>query len=266
LAPEKADTTTLGLVWTPSERLSLTLDWWDIEINDAISTPTVRDMIDGCYSTALNPGLELNDFCTQIGRNTITGTFSGGESRGIALPLSNSGFLHKSGIDLGARLAHNLPGRLGRMQYALDVSKVNKDDFRATPTSVLRDCLGYYGTSCTPSHDLRSNLRMIWEIRDVSVSLAWRYYGKLEIDPVQNANEGPFALNKIAATSYLDLGINYQPPWNATIRISVNNLTDKKPPIHGYTVGKSMEGNGNTYPQWYDVLGRFVTFGISFRF
>jgi len=265
LSPEKADTTTLGLVWTPSERLSMTLDWWDIEINDAISTPTTQDVTDGCYSTVLNPSLMPNDFCALLERNPLTGTFSGAGSRGIGLPLSNSGVIRKTGLDLGVRFVHDLPGRLGRMQYALDVSKVNRDEFQATPISIVRDCLGYYGTNCRPSHDLRSNLRAIWSVQDVSVSLSWRYLGRLDLDPIENAR-GPYFYNHLAATSYFDLGVNYQTPWNATISLSVNNLMDKKPPVHGYTVGNSRDNNGNTHPQWYDVLGRFFTLGVSFRF
>jgi len=266
LSPEEADTTTLGLVWTPTDKVSVTLDWWNIEINRAISAPTVQDVVGGCYDPAFNPGYVINQMCQLINRNPANGTFNGQLARGIALLLSNQGFIQKTGIDLGLRLGHDLPGVLGRMQYALDLSKVTKDDFQAAPGAILRDCLGFYSISCTPSHDVRSNVRVNWDIRDISVSLAWRHYGKLEIDPVQNANEGPFLINKIAATSYFDLGVNYQTAWKASIRVSVNNLTDKKPPIHGYTVGKSIEGNGNTYPQWYDVLGRYVTLGVSFRF
>jgi len=265
LGPEKADTTTFGLVWTPKDWLSVTLDWWDIKINDAITTTTVQDMIGGCYDPVLNQGFIFNDFCAQIGRNPLTGTLNGAGSRGIARPLSNSGFLQKTGVDLGVRLAHGLPWNLGRMQYALDVSKVSRDDFQATPTSIMRDCLGYY-SSCTPSHDLRSHLRAIWTMGDISATLAWRYWSDLDLEPLENAAGGPFLYDHIRAYSYFDLGLSYQTSWNAQFNFSVNNIFDKKPPFIGIGVGKSLEANGSTYPQWYDVLGRFVTLGVSFRF
>jgi len=266
LRPEKADTTTVGLVWTPTDRLSVTLDWWDIEVNEAISTPVAQDVVYGCYDAALNPGLQFNEFCALIARNPLTGNFRGAEARGITLPLSNSGFIQKTGIDLGVRLAHDLPGRFGRMQYALDVSKVTRDDFQATPASSWRDCLGYFGVSCVPSHDLRSNLHAIWTVQDISMSLVWRYFGALNLDPVQEAREGPFVFNHIAAYSYFDLGVSWQSPWHTEINLSVNNLFDKKPPVVGGSVGNAQAGSGNTFPQWYDVIGRFVTLGVSFRF
>jgi len=267
LEPEKADTTTLGLVWTPSERLSVTLDYWNIEIKDTIDTLTIPDVLVGCYDPSRNPTYEINDMCRLAsGRHPVNGDYDF-QSRGISLTPSNSGFRQKSGYDLGVRFAHPLPGVLGRLQYALDLSKVTKDDYRATPTSILRDCLGYYGTSCTPSHDLRWNLRTVWAVNDVNVSLAWRYWGKIEVEPLSEINRRFFeAYRKIPAYSYFDLGVSYNAPWNATITVSVNNALDKKPPVIGSTIGFINENGGNTFPQWYDSLGRYYNLGISFKF
>jgi len=270
LSPEKADTTTLGLVWTPNDNVSVTLDWWDIEINDAISATLVQDIIGGCYSTALNPGLDANNpMCALIDRNPLTGNIGGGGTgaRGVILPLSNQGVVQKTGIDLGVRLAHDLPGTLGGMQYALDLSKVTRDDFQATPLSIMRDCLGYYSTSCTPSHELRSNLRAIWNVQDVSVTLAWRYFSSIDIEPLAEADGAYFApYRHIPSYSYFDLGVSYNTPWNAKISLSVNNVFDKTPPVVGNEIGSSYENAGNTFPQWYDALGRYMSFGVSFRF
>jgi len=269
LSPEEADTTTVGIVFTPSDALSVTLDWWNIEIDRAITRLTVLDVIDGCYSTALNPGRTPNAMCALVGRSVTDGTFNGGESRGIGMPLSNAGFLQRTGLDLGVRFAHHLPGTLGRMQYALDLSKVTRNDFQATSTSILRDCLGYYSTSCTPSHKLRSNLRATWNVHDVSVSLAWRYFSSINVEPLAEAAFGGqfFApYRSIASYSYFDLGMSYNAPWNAKISLSVNNALDKKPPVVGDNIGNSAENSGNTFPQWYDALGRSVNLGVSFRF
>jgi len=266
LSPEEAETTTIGLVLTPSDRLSLTLDWWNIEIDRAITTLTEQDVIGGCYGVDANPNRSLNAMCALIGRGP-DGTFDGA-APGIGQPLSNAGFIQKTGFDLGVRLTHELPGTLGRMQYALDLSKVTRDDFQATPTSVLRDCLGYYSSSCVPSHKLRSNLRATWNVADVSVTLAWRYFGKLAVEPLTEAAEGPFyaPFRHIPSYSYFDLGVSYKAPWNATLSLSVNNVLDKTPPVVGQGIGTTTANSGNTFPQWYDVIGRYVNFGVSFRF
>jgi len=267
LTPEKADTTSVGLVWTPSNQLSITLDWWNIEINDAISTPLVQDVVGGCYDAERNPGYLINDMCRLIERNIQTGTFNGRESRGIGLLLSNNGFIQKTGIDLAVRFGHGLPGTLGRIQYALDLSKVTRDDFQAAPESVLRDCLGYYSTSCTPSHDWRSNLRTTWSFRDFTATVAWRYFSALEIEPLAEVNRRYFPpYRHISAYSYFDLAASLNLPWNMQVSASINNLLDKKPPLIGGDIGKTAENSGNSYPQWYDALGRYYNIGVSFKF
>jgi len=267
LSPEKADTTTLGVVFAPTDDLSITLDGWNIEINDAISSPFAEDVVGGCYGRELNSGLTPNASCALIERHVLTGNLNDEGARGVILPMSNQGVIHKTGIDLGLRWRHGLPGALGQMQYALDLSKVTRDEFQATPSAVNRDCLGYYSTSCLPSHKLRSNLRAIWSVQDISLTLAWRYFSALDVEPLAESNGAFFAaFRHIPAYSYFDLSMNYQTRWNAQINLSVNNLTDKKPPVVGGNIANMLENSGNTFPQWYDALGRYFNFGVRFRF
>ena len=43
-----------------------------------------------------------------------------------------------------------------------------------------------------------------------------------------------------------------------TLRVGCNNILDKDPPVIGTTNLPSTAGNGNTFPQVYDALGRFI--------
>jgi len=267
LSPEKAQTTTLGVVLTPTDHISITLDWWNIEISDAISSPFAEDVVGGCYASALNPGLALNANCALIERHAQTGNLNDDGARGVILPMSNQGFIHKRGIDLGLRIQHALPGTLGQLHYALDLSKVTRDDFQATPSAASRDCLGYYSTSCWPSHGLRSTLRTSWRVHDIALTLAWRYFSALAVEPQAESNGAFFpAFRRIPAYSYFDLSVSYQAPWNARINLSINNVFNKTPPIVGGNIANMLENSGNTFPQWYDPLGRYFNLGISFHF
>jgi hypothetical protein len=51
----------------------------EIDITDAVSSPSTTDILDRCYNAGQNPGFTLNEFCGMIGRNTINGTFNGNE-------------------------------------------------------------------------------------------------------------------------------------------------------------------------------------------
>jgi outer membrane receptor protein involved in Fe transport len=72
----------------------------------------------------------------------------------------------------------------------------------------------------------------------------------------------------ISAQNYFDLALQWNATKNFTIRAGVNNIFDEDPPIvsssagvYPSIAGPSVFGNGNTFPQVYDTLGRqlFVT-------
>jgi iron complex outermembrane recepter protein len=61
----------------------------------------------------------------------------------------------------------------------------------------------------------------------------------------------------IASFSYLDLA-PMKVTDKVTLRIGANNVLDKAPPVIGSNNLPSTSGNGNTFPQVYDSLGRFI--------
>lgn len=268
LTPEVGNTRTLGLVWSPTfaRDLSFTLDYWKIEMTNMIGTATVGDVINGCYSTALNPGLAMNGFCQIMGRNPLNGTFNGIEARGLGLLLSNLGKMKTDGFDVGARYSTALPRDLGRMNVAFNLTRTNAFDYQATPSSINRDCLGYYSVNCPPlagfgTFKNKAVTTVGWVYGDLDLSLSWRYLGGMQVEP------GTTVLPRFAsigAYNYFDLSVGYQAPFNAKFTLSVNNLTGKNPPIVGDTFGTTT--NGNTFPQSYDVLGRYYMLGARFTF
>jgi outer membrane receptor protein involved in Fe transport len=61
--------------------------------------------------------------------------------------------------------------------------------------------------------------------------------------------------DKLAAESYFDLAANWAVTEKASVTLGINNVLDDNPSISA-TVGTT--GNGNTFPQTYDALGRYV--------
>lgn len=264
LSPELADTRTLGFVWTPSNALALTIDYWNIEIEEAVSAKSVADVIEGCYSREANADLGFNEDCALIGRSPANGTFNGSEAPGIALLTSNLGRIKREGVDLGLRYSRDLPGSYGSLDLGVDITRYLSDDFQATPASDVRDCLGYYSKSCTPSHELKSAFRATWSIDDVALSLVWRHLSGIDYEPI--AEPILEAFRHIPSANYLDLAMKYKAPFNGEISLAVNNLTDRKPPIIGADTGTTSENSGNTFPTFYDSIGRYYTMGVTFRF
>jgi len=64
--------------------------------------------------------------------------------------------------------------------------------------------------------------------------------------------------------NYLDISAVYTFAEKYTLTAGINNFLDEGPPLSGQ-VGAGF-GNGNTFPQVYDALGRYVFFGLSAKF
>jgi outer membrane receptor protein involved in Fe transport len=76
----------------------------------------------------------------------------------------------------------------------------------------------------------------------------------------------------MASQSYFDLALQWAATKNFTIRGGVNNLFDRDPPIVSSNAGAYPSisgpalGNGNTYPQAYDTLGRNIFVSVTAKF
>jgi outer membrane receptor protein involved in Fe transport len=209
-----------------------------------------------------------------VGRNTINGTFNGNEARGVTTPLSNLGTQSTSGVDLNVsyRLAFNklgLDSRWGGLDISLGANRVNSYKFQATPTSVERDCLGYYSVACNnvvsaPVYKNKFNQRTNWNLGAFSVGYNWRYVSGVIEEPGGTVFLPAFA--SIPSYSYVDLNANWNINKNIRVNLSVTNAANKKPPIVGGSIGGTGPNSGNTFPQSYDAVGRYVTLGASVKF
>jgi outer membrane receptor protein involved in Fe transport len=91
--------------------------------------------------------------------------------------------------------------------------------------------------------------------------VTWRYYGKVDL---YTGGEASTRIDRqFDAQNYIDLSGNWKVNDTASFRAGVNNVLDRDPPLN-YSVGTT--GNGNTYPQTYDALGRYVFVGVTLDF
>jgi iron complex outermembrane receptor protein len=274
LSPEEAKTQTIGFVWEPVAKLAISLDYYKIKIDKAVSSLSTTDVLEGCYSAAKNPGLVVNEYCNIVGRDPNNGSFNGSNSRGVFTASSNAGNQSTSGYDLNvaykvAAKQMGMADSMGALDISFGLNQVQTFLFQGTPNSVNRDCLGYYSTACgnvqaAPSYKRKFNQRSTWNVSDFSVGYNWRYVSSVIEEP-GGAEFFP-AYTKIPAYSYVDLNAVYN--FNKKIRfnLSIVNAFDKAPPLVGNTIATTSMTSGNTFPNSYDTFGRYFTFGASVKF
>ena len=277
--PEKADTYTIGVVFQPTfvRNFSVTVDYYKIKVNGAITTPTPGDAIGDCFNAA-NAGPTL-PACTVIRRNPVTGGLDGDPATtpGLFLPLSNLGKINTDGIDVTANFAHDIGfAKLG-LSFLGNYTLHSK--FQATPTSINRECVGFYSTNCGSDGGFQPGSiqpKFQWTQRttlgfnDFDLSLQWRHIDSVRQEPLDAdpANSGPAFGNfgRIGAKDYFDLSGRVNVGEHLTLTLTVQNLLDKQPPIVGSTIGSTAFNSGNTYPSTYDTLGRRFAFGARIRY
>ena len=272
LAPEKADTTTLGLVWEPGfvDNLSLSLDYWKIKVKGAVSSATASQIVTGCYNPTANPGFTNNVFCQLIQRDPLNGSLNGSGGKGVITQSSNLGLYDYSGFDVGA--AYRLPLKnvgfptMGRLDFKLDMSIFQKADITTIPGTPTVVQAGRYGVDVsTPYSKMRFNQRTTWNVGDFSVGYIWRFIGGTTVQADAAGNYQP-QFESIKAYNYFDLNGSWQAMKNLKLSLTVNNALDTKPPIIGTGIGPGSVNFGNTFPSVYDVIGRRYTMTATATF
>ncbi len=268
LNAEEADTYTFGAVIRPTfiPRLSVTVDYFNIKIGNAIATAGggAANILNLCYNTFQDP---TNGFCQLITRNTDTGAIDGslnadGSQAVIFAGVANLSSLETSGIDVGVNynvpLGFGLLGAESRLSFSFLGTYTKNNTFvpvNGEPDVI--ECAGRFGANCVPQSKWKSNSRLSWQDGGLTTSLRWRYLGPVTDDDDQT----PYSVERIGAYNLFDLAFSYDINDNVGLNLGINNLFNKQPPIVG-----TQQEQANTYPGVYDVLGRDFFVSANFRF
>jgi outer membrane receptor protein involved in Fe transport len=257
-SPEEADTMTIGFVWETefgSVPAVISLDYYDIEINDYIDQPTGQEALDTCYILGEQACL---DAVVRIGGSlTISGS-------GVPTYYTNFERFQAEGLDLVVSTDFDL-GDAGVLALQLNAHKYLTNEFLTTALSEVVDCNGIYGTSCDPVPEYRHTLRAQWMRDAFDASLLWRHIGSMDAQSNEAAALFP-AFRSVDSQNYFDLTFGYN--YNDMLRLSlmVVNVTDEDPPILGNDTGSTSFNSGNTFPSLFDTMGRIYNVAVKLTF
>jgi iron complex outermembrane recepter protein len=258
LIPETSDSITVGAVFTPKtflDGLTVSVDYWNIEVSDAISSGIGEEFsIRQCGATG-DP-----TFCSLISRGPNGNLWVGDAA--VQSTNVNIGFFEVEGIDISATYALEI-GNYGGLNFAFRGTVVNKFQQQPTPGATVEECAGFWGGSCgRPRPEWKHTLNTSWSTPwDATVTLGWRRVGDVR----------EFALDRYTASAqdYFDLSGVYTANWfgeQTEITFGINNIADNDPPVSGLLNNIAVYGNGNTVPGSWDTLGRYWFVGLSQSF
>jgi iron complex outermembrane receptor protein len=272
LSPEKADSYTAGLVVQPRfiPGLAVTADYFDIKIENLISTLG--------FSTIMNTCLQSNQLCDLINRDNLGSLWIShstlAEGGFITLTNLNIGGERTKGIDLNATYTRRLGG-IGTFNASFVGTWLDELSFDTGVPGTggvdgKFDCVGFYGGTCgTPNPEWRHKFRVgLTMPSGVGVSAQWRYFSAVKNDllssdlDLSNGNPHSDAGDaKLSSRSYFDLALTARLAQRLNVRVGANNIFDTDAPVTGLGLG-----NGNTFPQVYDALGRYLFAGFTIDF
>lgn len=216
LKPETSNSYTIGTVLTPSfvPGLSLTVDYYNIKVSKAITTPTPGDLILACFgATPTSPpaSAATDPNCTRIRRNPLTGGLDGdpATTQGLLAPLSNLGKLATDGIDVALTYKRDLG--FADLTFSTIGNYTFNSKFKsnaADPAGINRECVGYYSVNCASIQPkFQWTTRATFGFDDIDVSLQWRHIDGVKFEPQQFADDvaAAEAANRDAAGALLPL-------------------------------------------------------------
>ena len=280
LSPETADTWTAGFVIQSPvsggvlSRLRLSVDWFNIRVEDAIGAQSIGVAQRQCFDPFYNPAAgtdpaaaAANPFCQNITRNAQNGGLGN-----VFVTYANNGRFEIEGVDFQLDWGMDIgPGTLtvNSLLNWLRHLKVAE-----LPTDAMVDYAGTNGTTVlglnSGAYDYRVFTTVGYSVGPARIAVQWQHLPSIE-DSAE-AILGPTPTTGTPSYNIFHLNGSYQVTEDIGLRFGVENLFNKAPPISGINVDNTqpeIDGNlpGGGFPgAFYDTNGRRFYLGANIRF
>jgi len=256
------------LGFLPNTRISVAVDYFDIEVNGEISQLGAANILFGCYDSADFPTDPLCALFTRgqpAAPNNVNQVFD---------KFVNIASQRNSGVDLAVNVRHDL-GRHGRVNFSADMTWQRVDDFQLLPTSPVTSDNGESG-----SPQWVGDFRLSWENRG-GLTLFYGLHvigGTSDQQDFLDDNGGdPCIVSTIRGTYcpdltapaifYHNVSMTQEIGEHFEITLGVNNIFDTRPPRVSVLNGSQISMIGPVIAaSQYSFVGRRAFIHVSRRF
>lgn len=249
LRSEKGRSSGLGLVWSPSADADLTLDYWNIKIDDLVTNLSADQLLRDeavCRTGGDLTSPSCVDTIARITRNPLTAINRPGEIREIRVNPINAASTSVDGIDVSGRYALRTQGYgvfIGKFKYSKTLDKHSRQ-FAGDP---LNDELA---DLTNPDWRDKLNASLTWSQGPWSNTLFLQRYSK-----IPNGAGDAF----LTPTTLVNASVVYRLNERVTVSASVNNLFNK--------VKSDVTGGWPYYPVGsYSPVGRQGWVELNYHF
>jgi outer membrane receptor protein involved in Fe transport len=257
IRPELADTTTVGFVYQPqwAENFNLSLDLYDIKIQDAIAQLGTQEILDRCYLQG------AQDVCALISRNDTGLPFI----RQINNVFINIAETITSGVDIEASYRKPMTIFGGEESIAIRFFANYLDEVSSAFVGVepLNEAGELFYPEWLASATFTYNngpFSFNWQTRYRDATIREMLYTQgIDIED-----------NSVSSRTYTNLNLSYDVEWGRATGQAyfyIGNLFDKNPPIiPGGVSGTTGMISYADMNNRFETLGRTYSLGVSFQF
>ncbi|MEL0631402.1 TonB-dependent receptor [Pseudoalteromonas carrageenovora] len=245
---EESTSTTIGLVYQPSfiENAVLTVDYWKIELEDAISTIASQEILDRCVDSTSGIANQYCDLITRDANSEITL---------IQNSVLNVSGQEASGIDF--ELAYDFEALEGSFKTRLIGTYLierKEYPFQDEPEEFIE----YSGT--TGEAQWQANINIEYSYERFYTSLSTRYIEEVSLYTEQELEDNPNPNSLMSYGTYIisDVTLGYNFDNGIGMKLGVDNIFNKELPY-----GTRGTGSGSAS---YDNIGRFGYVNLSYEF
>lgn len=237
-----------------SATMSVSLDYWNIRLENAISSPRPIEIVHHCFNLGgANPTFDPdNAWCRMFERDALTG----GVVNLRQTPQNHASFDY-AGLDLSLNWGIDLDrvfqfsgGDPGALEFSFTGTWLLRAKERSSPFSHTTDRAGTIGETTGSAFPEFAATFAATYVKDGLLAQAKTRY----IDSMRHFLPDS---SGVGATWYLDLSGGYALSGSTRVRAGVNNLLDQGPRLYSPHV------QSGTDPSTFDVLGRRFFFGIN---
>ncbi len=255
LQSETADSKTFGIVlrprWVP--RSSVSVDYVEINVTNAIEQLKLQDLMDACYDSANFPNDPSCSSFTRNAQHQVTSFHDG---------YVNAGYLQFQGIQAGLDYAFTLPRALGDLEWRfsyLDTRKLTTKIASASPNEQDGE-LGALiatpkGKGTISVNYLKGPFSWFWQAQ---------YYSGMNFNN-QNTSTDQNIL-RVNPWWLINSTVSYTVAKSFTVRLIVDNVFDKEPPFPALAAGTGGNFAGATSLYFPGIIGRTFVLAANFRF
>ena len=249
LQPETSESWTVGAVIDPIDGLSMTIDYWSIEIENAVGTVGTTDLIRLCATQGL--------YCDRTFRFSSPASVEGQIIR-VEDTNNNVGTETYTGVDLG--ISADLPSVAGG-DLTLDMQATYNEETQVVTAAglVVEDLAGTVSQTYGMYSRWRALTKVNWNKGAINVSYTNRYIHGVtdEVDDFWTLEP---TYTEIPEVMYNDITVSYTTDSMGTVALGITNFTDEEVPF----VPSAF--NANTDQENYDLFGPVINLRYNYTF